>query len=124
MSGSLQNFLEKERIKYNQKACIMSLANIYHNKHHNKHHNEHHSKSKIITAGPHNLINKDSHYRLGGMSITIITIIILIFADKHKLKIDDTIYQYLPRVPNSNKITIRQLCNSTAGLPNYGSDPI
>jgi len=102
----LQTFLDTERLKYYQKACIMAVSQGHHH--------------QIFISGE---ATQDLRYRIGGQSITIMTTVVLILEHLGKLKLDEPIHQYLPRVPNSQKITLRQLCNETAGLPDYVDDP-
>lgn len=65
-----------------------------------------------------------NHYRLGGQSIPIFTTILLNLVDERKIRLDDTIDQWYSSIPNSHKITLRMLANSTSGLPDYARDNV
>ena len=61
-------------------------------------------------------------FRIGSISKTFNVTIILQLVDEDFLSLEDTLDEYVPWVPNSKNITIRQLCNNTSGLFNYGED--
>jgi D-alanyl-D-alanine carboxypeptidase len=59
-------------------------------------------------------------FEMGSNTKTYTAAMILQLADEGKLKLDDTIYKYLPVYPNIGySITIRQLLNHTSGIYNY-----
>jgi D-alanyl-D-alanine carboxypeptidase len=54
----------------------------------------------------------------------VVTAMLQLIAESHgAIKLDDTIGQYLPNIPNGDLITLRQLGNMTSGLYNYTVDP-
>lgn len=61
-------------------------------------------------------------FRIGSISKTFIVTIILQLVDEGLLHLEDTLNEFVPWVPNSQNITIRQLCNNTSGIFNYGED--
>jgi len=61
-------------------------------------------------------------FRIGSISKTFNVTIILQLVDEGLLSLDDTLDRFVPWVPNSENITIRQLCNHTSGIVNYGDD--
>ncbi len=61
-------------------------------------------------------------FRIGSITKTFTTTVILELVDEGLLSLDDTLDKFVPSVPNGSDITIRQLCNNTSGLFNYGDD--
>jgi D-alanyl-D-alanine carboxypeptidase len=61
-------------------------------------------------------------FRIGSISKTFNATIILQMVDEGLLHLEDTLDEFVPWVPNSQNITIRQLCNNTSGIFNYGED--
>jgi len=61
-------------------------------------------------------------FRIGSISKTFNVTIILQLVDEGLLSLEDTLDRFVPWVPNSENITIRQLCNNTSGIVNYGDD--
>jgi len=61
-------------------------------------------------------------FRIGSISKTFNVTIILQLVDEGLLNLEDTLERFVPWVPNSKDITIRQLCNNTSGIFNYGED--
>jgi len=61
-------------------------------------------------------------FRIGSISKTFNTTIILQLVDEGLLSLEDTLDRFVPWVPNSENITTRQLCNNTSGIVNYGDD--
>lgn len=59
------------------------------------------------------------HFRVGSITKTFVVTALLQLVDQGKVSLDDTISNYIPDVPNGDKITLRQLANMTSGLPNY-----
>nr|WKN39785.1 serine hydrolase [Tunicatimonas sp. TK19036] len=58
-------------------------------------------------------------FYLASLSKNIHAAAIMYLADQGKLSIDDTLSQYLPNLPFSNQITIRQLLTHTHGVTDY-----
>lgn len=66
----------------------------------------------------------DMLFEMGSNTKTFTASLILLLADEGKLKLDDTIFTYLPPIKNvANGITIRQLLNHTSGIYNYTEHP-
>ncbi len=61
-------------------------------------------------------------FRIGSISKTFNATIILQLVDEGLLSLEDTLDKFVPWVSNSKNITIRQLCNNTSGIFNYGED--
>lgn len=63
------------------------------------------------------------HYRIASMAKAFNGAVALGLASDGKLKLDDTIGDWIPGVlPNAEKVTIRQMLQHTAGLPDYIRD--
>jgi D-alanyl-D-alanine carboxypeptidase len=58
-------------------------------------------------------------YRIGSLTKTFTATVILQLAEEGKLSLDDTLYKFIPSVPNGRNITVRQLLNMTSGLHSY-----
>ncbi|GAB6040746.1 serine hydrolase domain-containing protein [Endothiovibrio diazotrophicus] len=60
-------------------------------------------------------------FRVGSITKTFVATLILQMVDAGKLTLDDTVDQWIPElhIPDGTLITIRQLLNMTAGVPNY-----
>ena len=67
-------------------------------------------------------ISDDMHVRIGSVTKTLTTQLILMLQDKGLLKLDDTVNMYLSGIPNGDTITLRSLGNMTSGLANFGLD--
>jgi CubicO group peptidase (beta-lactamase class C family) len=61
----------------------------------------------------------DMHFRNGAFAFTYIATLALVMVDKHKLDLDDTVSTYLPSVPHSDSVTVKQLLNMTSGYTDY-----
>lgn len=62
-------------------------------------------------------------FRIGSTGKTFTATIILMLADDGRLSLDETLDRYVPRVPYSDEITVRQLLNMTSGVPDYANTP-
>lgn len=63
------------------------------------------------------------HTRIGSITKTFTTQIILMLQDRELLSLDDTIGMYIEGIPNGDSITIRNLGNMTSGLASYTFNP-
>jgi len=84
-------------------------------------------KPIIIAKGKANIKtgkNIKSHLkvRIGSITKSFVTTIILQLVDEGKVSLNDRLYKFLPEIPNSKEITIRHLCNHTSGIFNYLDD--
>lgn len=68
-------------------------------------------------------IEFEMHTRIGSITKTFTTQIILMLQDQGILNLDDSISMYLDGVPNGDSITLRNLGNMTSGLASYTFDP-
>jgi D-alanyl-D-alanine carboxypeptidase len=62
-------------------------------------------------------------YRIGSVTKTFVSTIVLELAAEGKLTLDDRVERWLPgKVPNSGAISLRQLLNHTSGLYDFTKD--
>ena len=54
---------------------------------------------------------------------TIIAALIILLEQERRLRIDDPLARWFPRIAGSQEISLRQLLNHTAGVPDYGPLP-
>jgi D-alanyl-D-alanine carboxypeptidase len=65
-------------------------------------------------------IQATDRFRIGSNTKSFISTVILQFEAEHRLRITDSVEQWLPGlVPNGRNITIRELLNHTSGIPDY-----
>jgi len=60
--------------------------------------------------------------RIASITKTFTATVILQLVDEGKLSLDDTLDRWAPEVPYSDEITIRQMCNHTAGIYSMTED--
>ena len=58
-------------------------------------------------------------YRVGSITKTFISTVILQLVDEGLISLDDTVDAYVPQIPNADQITIRMVNNHTSGIANY-----
>ncbi|MDV8146452.1 serine hydrolase domain-containing protein [Arthrobacter sp. B10-11] len=63
------------------------------------------------------------HVRIGSITKTWTTTVILQLVQEGKIQLDDPVADYRPDVPNGANITIEQLLTMRSGLYNYTEDP-
>jgi CubicO group peptidase (beta-lactamase class C family) len=66
---------------------------------------------------------KNSKYRIGSISKTFTTVLVMKAFEQGKLAPDQTIDAFFPSVPNAGKITIRHLLSHRSGIHNFTDDP-
>lgn len=59
------------------------------------------------------------HFRIGDITRSMTCTVLLELADEGTVKLDDRASTYLPDLPDIDGITLRQLCQNTAGLGDY-----
>ena len=62
------------------------------------------------------------HYRIGGITWTFQSTLLLMLADQGRISLDDTIDRWYPNLLSANKVTIRMLVANTAGYLDYVED--
>ena len=66
----------------------------------------------------------DMHFRNGAVAISLVATALLQLVDEGIVSLDDPISEWLPDVPNSEKVTLGQLANMTSGYADYLWDPV
>ncbi len=66
--------------------------------------------------------NKNSKYRIGSISKTFTSVLILKAFEEKKLDLQQTIDKYFPTIKNAHKITIENLLNHRSGIHNFTND--
>lgn len=69
------------------------------------------------TLGTPSKLNEQFH--IDGITKTFTSTIILQLVDEGKLKLDDKLSKWFPKIPNAKNITIRQMLNMTSGIYSY-----
>ena len=64
-------------------------------------------------------MSMDLQHRIGSVTKTFTTTLILQLAQQGKLSLDDPVSKFVDGVPNGEKITLRMLGNMTSGLREY-----
>lgn len=67
-------------------------------------------------------INDNTKFRIGSISKTFTSTLILKAVEEKKLKLTDNLAAYFPTVPNASKITISNLLNHRSGIHNFTND--
>lgn len=66
--------------------------------------------------------DKNSKYRIGSISKTFTSVLVLKAVEENKLDLNQTISKYFPKIENSKKITIKNLLNHRSGIHNFTND--
>ncbi len=66
--------------------------------------------------------NENSKYRIGSISKTFTTVLILKAVEDKKIDLNQTIAAYFPTIKNAEKITIKQLLSHRSGIHNFTDD--
>src|SRR5947209_1879710 len=59
------------------------------------------------------------HFRNGAVAISYVSTLLLKLVDQKKISLDDKLSKWLPDVPNSDRVTLRQLAQMTSGYVDY-----
>ena len=66
--------------------------------------------------------NVESKYRIGSITKTFTTVLLLKAVEEKKLELSQTIGKWFPTIKNSDKITLRNLLNHRSGIHNFTDD--
>ena len=69
------------------------------------------------------LLDSNSKFRIGSISKTFTSVLILKSEEDGKLNLNDTIENFFPDLPNSEKITIENLLSHRSGIFNFTDSP-
>jgi CubicO group peptidase (beta-lactamase class C family) len=61
----------------------------------------------------------DMHFRNGAVAISYVSTLLLRLVEEKKVKLDDKLSTWLPDVPHSDRVTLRQLAQMTSGYVDY-----
>ncbi len=59
------------------------------------------------------------HFRIGNVTETFETTLLLQLVDRGKIRLDDPVAKWLPSLPNGNKVTVGMLASSTSGYASF-----
>jgi CubicO group peptidase (beta-lactamase class C family) len=59
------------------------------------------------------------HFRNGAVAISYVSTLLLKLVEENKVGLDDKLSTWLPEVPHSNQVTLRQLAQMTSGYVDY-----
>lgn len=62
---------------------------------------------------------KDMHFRIGGVTETLLTTVLMQLVEQKKLRLDDKVAHWYPDLPNANLVSLKMLANGTSGYPDY-----
>ena len=68
-------------------------------------------------------LRREMHFRIGSITKSFVTSVVLLLAQQRKLSLEDPISKYVAGVPNGGRITLHQLANMTSGLQGYTLNP-
>lgn len=68
-------------------------------------------------------IKKDTKFRIGSISKTFTSCLVLIAIEEGKLSLETTLDKFYTEIKNSEQITIQNLLNHTSGIGNFTSNP-
>lgn len=62
---------------------------------------------------------EDMHFRNGAVAISYMTTLLLQLVDQDTVSLDDKLSNWLPELPDAERVTLRMLANMTAGYPDF-----
>ena len=66
----------------------------------------------------------DTKYRIGSITKMFTAVMIFQLVEEGKIKLETTLNNYFPKIPNADKITIGNLLNHRSGLYNFTNDSL
>lgn len=64
------------------------------------------------------------HYRIGGISETFLSTLVMMLAEQGRVRLDDTIERWYPNLLSASQVTIRMLVANTSGYYDYARDKV
>jgi CubicO group peptidase (beta-lactamase class C family) len=64
------------------------------------------------------------HFRNGAVAISYMSTLLLRLVDQHKVRLDDKVSTWLPKLRDSRRVTLRMLAAMTAGYHDFEVDPL
>lgn len=66
---------------------------------------------------------RNQHFRIGNVTQTMTTTLLLRYVDQGKVKLDDPVSKWYPSLPAADKVTLGMLGHSTSGYVDYVTQP-
>jgi CubicO group peptidase (beta-lactamase class C family) len=63
--------------------------------------------------------NLRMHFRIGSIAIPYVIDLLLQLQDRGRLSLDDPVSNWLPGLPNADRVTLRMLANTTSGYADW-----
>jgi D-alanyl-D-alanine carboxypeptidase len=63
------------------------------------------------------------HFRIGNITESITTTLLLQFVDQGRMRLDDPLSKWLPSLPGAGQVTLGMLASSTSGYADYVTSP-
>jgi D-alanyl-D-alanine carboxypeptidase len=63
--------------------------------------------------------NNTMSFRIGGVTETLLTTSLMKLVEQKKVKLNDRVDKWYPKLPNAKKVTLQMLANGTSGYPDY-----
>jgi len=76
----------------------------------------------LADVAAHTAMRADSDFKVASIAKTFYAALTLALADEGKLALDDKLARFLPKLPNAERVSLRQLMNHTAGYEDYITD--
>jgi len=73
-----------------------------------------------VTAWVPSAADEEPGYLAYSITKTFIAVLVLLLRDQRRVSLDDRVARWLPGLAGAERISIRQLLNHTAGVPDYG----
>jgi D-alanyl-D-alanine carboxypeptidase len=79
---------------------------------------------QVIVSGNLSEVTVTSLHRIGSVTKTFVSALILTLVQNNRLALTDTLLKYFPssEIPNASTITVHQMLNQTSGIYNYMGD--
>lgn len=62
---------------------------------------------------------KEMHMRVGGVTLTCVCMVLLRLVEAGKIRLEDKLSRWFPKLPKADQVTLRMLANCTSGYPDY-----
>ena len=62
---------------------------------------------------------EDMHFRNGAVAISYMSTLLLQLVDQNVVSLDDKLSNWMPEIPDAERVTLQMLTNMTAGYPDY-----
>ena len=76
----------------------------------------------LANVAEHRAMRRESDFKVASIAKTFLAALTLELAEEGKLALDDKLARFLPKLPNADRVSLRQLMNHTAGYDDYITD--